>query len=289
MFAAKVSIAIMLVAYLLHRRMSCNQKPSVTDQRAYHRLAFASMAQATDPHMYENPSNYKRSGGKLKATSPQLVRMEKTINAKFRDKLAWCLPPTYGDLEMNGPFPTAKTCGLEALCKTMTDNVNVFRTEFNANKAHFADNPEKLGYGSRYGRIHVNRVQDEFPRTCRILEASVDYARTQTFIKYTGGEIFATMFTVLYPGASIRPHFGPTNFRYRIHLCLDIDGIGGIVTAHGTRLWKVGQIFILDDSYLHAGFYDGTRPRVILMVDITKPCLTLQHIDSIHTREISNS
>lgn len=149
----------------------------------------------------------------------------------------------------------------------------------------FMENPEKLECGGRYGRIIVNREGEEFGKEFnknhKILEASVDYARTQVFNKYANNYFMATAFTVPYPGASIRPHFGPTNYKYRIHLCIDIDGVGGIVTAHGTRFRKVGQIFILDDSYLHAGFYNGTRPRVILMVDIAKPGLTPKHVDDI--------
>lgn len=273
--ATILSVVIILMTYLLHRRILRDQKPSVTDTQAYRKLAVVQMT------LYTNPLNYKRRGGKLAATSPPLVLMERTINAKFSDKIPWCLPPTYGDLEMNGAFPSMKTCCLEALCRTMMENSDVFRTEFNANKAEFDDNPEKLGYGSRYGRIVLNDIYAKFPETRKVLNQSADFARTQRFIEYASGNLFSTMFTVLYPGASIRPHFGTTNYRYRIHLCLDIDGVGGIVTPYGTRFWKAGQVFILDDSYLHAGFYEGTRPRVIIMVDIAKPGLTFEHIDSV--------
>lgn len=269
-------LAMVIVGYCMRRRYVVLRQPSVTDRRAYHKMT------SSELHMYLIPSNYERKRGRLVATSPQLVAKEKKLNASFSDKIPWCLPPTYGDLEMNGAFPSAKTCGLEALCRTMVENIDVFRTEFNANKAEFAENPENLGYGSRYGRIVVNDIRDSFPRTCMILEASTDYARTQRFIDYASGGLFATMFTVLYPGASIRPHFGTTNYRYRIHLCLDIDGVGGIVTPYGTRFWKAGHTFILDDSYLHAGFYEGTRPRVIIMVDIAKPGLTFDHIDNVY-------
>lgn len=273
--ATILSIVIMLVAYFSHRRILRNQKPSVTDVQAYRKLAVVPIT------LYMNPFNYKRKRGKLIATSSQLVLMEKTINAKFSDKIPWCLPPTYGDLEMNGAFPSMKTCRLEALCRTMMENIDVFRKEFNANKAEFDENPEELGYGSRYGRIVLNDVYAKFPQTRKVLDQSADFARTQRFTEYASGYVFSTMFTVLYPGASIRPHFGTTNYRYRIHLCLDIDGVGGIVTPYGTRFWKAGQVFILDDSYLHAGFYEGTRPRVIIMVDIAKPGLTFEHIDCV--------
>ena len=186
-----LSIVIMLMAYFLHHRILRNQKPSVTDTQDYRKLAAVPMT------LYINPLNYKRKGGKLIATSSQLVLMEKTISAKFSDKIPWCLPPTYGDLEMNGAFPSMKTCRLEALCRTMMENIDVFRTEFNANKAEFDENPEKLGYGSRYGRIVLNDVSAKFPKTRKVLNQSADFARTQRFIEYASGSLFSTMFTVL--------------------------------------------------------------------------------------------
>ena len=270
-------VVSMVVAYCVHRRIKNSNKPSVTDNKIYLELLKEHMIPLEEA-IYENPNNYTRKHGKLVATSPQLLLLEKQINTTFRDKIPWCMPPTHGNVEMNGPFPSIETCHLEALCHTMTKNIKVFTSEFNAHKKLFVENPEKLGYGGRYGRIVVNRTNEGFCKTRKILEASVDYARTQVFNRYANHFFMATSFTILYPGACIRPHFGPTNYKYRIHLCIDIDGVGGIVTAYGTRFWKVGQIFILDDSYLHAGFYDGTRPRVILLVDIAKPDLAPEHV-----------
>lgn len=277
-------VVSIVVAYFAHRRSKNKNKPSVTDHRVYRNLLQQSLL-LLESCIYENPDNYTRKHGKLVATSPQLLLAEKQINASFRDKIPWCMPPIFGDVEMKGAFPSIETCRLQALCRTMTKNVGVFTTEFNAHKDKFMENPEKLGYGGRYGRIIVNRegeeFSEEFVKTRKILQTSADYERTQMFNDYANKYFMATAFTVLYPGACIRPHFGPTNYKYRIHLCIDIDGVGGIVTAHGTRFWKVGEIFILDDSYLHAGFYSGTRPRVIVMVDIAKPGLTPKHVGKI--------
>lgn len=265
--------------------MKINNKPSVKDNKFYHKLSQKPLL-LLESYIYENPDNYTKKNGTLIATSHQLLLAEKTINASFRDKIPWCMPKTYGDVEMNGAFASIEICRLKALCRTLKENIEVFTLEFNAHKDQLIENPERIGYGGRYGRIIVNRegkeFSEEFVKTRKILNTSADYTRTQMFNKYANRYFMATVFTVLYPGASIRPHFGPTNYKYRIHLCIDIDGVGGIVTAYGTRFWRVGQIFILDDSYLHAGFYDGTRPRVILMVDIAKPGLTPAHVDDIN-------
>lgn len=248
-------------------------KPSVTDKDLYRKLGVRRF-------LYEDPGNYERRNDKLVATSEDVLLQEKRLSSSFRDKIPWCLPPNYGHLEMNGAFPSIKACRLEALVNTMKSNVKTFMLEFNKHKDKFVENPEKLGYGSQYGRIDINEGGIEnFTETREILAQNSDYARTQEFNEYAQYNFMSTTFTVLYPGASIRPHFGPTNYKYRVHLCLDIDGVGGIVTAYGTRFWKKGEIFILDDSYLHAGFYEGTRPRVIIMVDIAKRGLNKSHVD----------
>lgn len=276
LFAAVASVFFM---FALMRHQNNKAKPSVTDKYAYRELAIGPVLQSGS-FLYENPANYERKCGKLVAISSQLQSQEKDLNSRFRDKIPWCLPPNFGDLEMKGSFPTAKDCRLEALCRMMKSNSMAFTSEFNEHKAMSVNNPEKLGYGNRYFRIDINEGDESmFPETRKILGSSLDYVRTQEFNKYANYNFLSTTFTVLYPGASIRPHFGPTNYKYRIHLCLDIDGVGGIVTAYGTKYWKVGDIFILDDSYLHAGFYEGTRPRVIIMVDIAKPGLKREHID----------
>lgn len=130
LLVAVISLVTMFVAFVYRRNLR-NQKTSVTYKRVYHKLAMKRLYEHEDTHMYENPLNYKRKGGKLVATSPQLVLMEKTINAQFSNKIPWCLPLIYGDLEMNGAFPSIKMCRLEALCHSMIENVDVFRVEFN--------------------------------------------------------------------------------------------------------------------------------------------------------------
>lgn len=277
-FAAVASVLVFFIFTMcLYRHHQNNKaKPSVTDKDAYKEFA---TKHVQGKYLYETPANYDRKNEKLVAVSAELQLQEKVINARFRDKIPWCLPPNFGDLEMKGAFPTVKDCRLEALCRMMKENVSIFTSEFNEHKTSCVENPEKLGYGNHYLRIDINEGEDRFCKTRKVLGSSLDYVRTQAFNKYAKYNFLSTTFRVLYPGASIRPHFGTNNYKYRLHLCLDIDGVGGIVTAYGTRYWEVGEMFILDDSYLHAGFYEGTRPRVIIMVDIAKPGLKTEHID----------
>ena len=277
-FAAAASVVVLVFVCVIHKSL-IKAKPSVTDKVAYHDLAIGPIHKM-GKFLYETPANYERKRGKLVAVSSELQLQENDLNSRFRDKIPWCLPANFADLDMRGAFPTVKDCRLEALCRVMKENVSIFTSEFNEHKTSFVENPENLGYGNHYFRIDINQCEGSmFPETRKTLYSSLDYARTQEFNKYAKYNFLSTTFTVLYPGASIRPHYGPTNYKYRIHLCLAVGGVGGIVTAYGTRYWRVGEIFILDDSYLHAGFYEGTRPRVIIMVDIAKPGLKAEHID----------
>ncbi len=281
-FLVLLAVVVSLVlGSSLRRRL---RKPSVTSREHYRNLAIVPF-ELDGTGVYCIPDNYERVGGRLRAVSDRLVRRERQINSLFRDKIPWCMPPSYGDLEMRGPFPSASACGLESVCASLRRNVRVFASEFNANKDAFKDNPDGIGYGGSYGRVEADGSTDRFPETNRILRSEPRYNVTQVFNARAGYVMMGTAFTVLFPGASIHPHFGPTNYKFRIHLCIDIDGEGGIVTPYGTRTWRVGETFVLDDSYLHAGFYEGARPRVVLIVDIAKRGLTLQDIDEAHRHD----
>lgn len=269
-------LLVCVVIVVLRRR-----KPSVTDSEIYHNICFL-RRKLSASFMYENPSNFEIKDDKLVPTCVEIRSRETFLSSYFRDKIPWCLPPIFGGgLEMKGPFPSTKACRLEDLESLLKSNMVTFMTDFNDHRDQFVENPEELGYGNVYGRIDVNGDGNAlaFAETRKLLGQDPDYARTQDFNKYAQFNFMATFFTILYPGASIRPHFGPTNYKYRLHICLDVDGVGGIVTAYDTRFWKKGEVFILDDSYLHAGFYEGTRPRVILMVDIAKRGLNQSHVD----------
>ena len=275
MMERKVSIIVLTILVLIFIfKIKNKKKRSVLNVSDYEYMKDIVRSKG---HVYEDPDNYIIKDDKIVSISPEINEMEYFFNYEFKDKPLWCLTPLYADLPMNGPFPTIKECGLSDFCETLKKNIHIFKTDFNKNTDKFVNNPEKLGYNNNYGRIDINR--DGFEETKKILNSNNHYKLTQMFNRYAGYSFMSTTFTILFPGGAIRPHYGPTNFKYRIHLCLDIDGDGGLVTPYGTRRWKTGEIFILDDSYLHSGFYEGTRPRVIIMIDMAKPNLKYEHID----------
>ncbi|KAG5879021.1 hypothetical protein JTB14_009659 [Gonioctena quinquepunctata] len=83
-----------------------------------------------------------------------------------------------------------------------------------------------------------------------------------------------TKFSVMHPGTHIWPHCGPTNCRLRAHLGLEVPSKTFIRVATETRSWKEGEIIIFDDSFEHEVWHNGTKLRLVLIVDIWHPELT---------------
>jgi aspartate beta-hydroxylase len=116
-----------------------------------------------------------------------------------------------------------------------------------------------------------------FPKTCGIVD---DIAANMAPLSLVG----QVKFSVLPPGAHIKPHTGPSNLRLRLHLALKIPGEQfRIRVANETKRWQQGRVTILDDSFEHEVLTPSLSPskqaltpdidkhRTILIVDILHP------------------
>lgn len=82
-------------------------------------------------------------------------------------------------------------------------------------------------------------------------------------------------FSILAPGKRITPHRGPWKGVIRYHLGLIVPepadacgiSVGGEV-AH----WREGGSLIFDDAFEHAAWNDTTGTRVVLFLDVLRPC-----------------
>jgi aspartyl/asparaginyl beta-hydroxylase (cupin superfamily) len=82
------------------------------------------------------------------------------------------------------------------------------------------------------------------------------------------------LFSVLKPGAHIRPHHGLLNTRLICHVPLIApDGCGLRVGAE-TRRWEEGNALIFDDSIEHEAWNRGTATRVVLLFEVWRPEIT---------------
>lgn len=78
----------------------------------------------------------------------------------------------------------------------------------------------------------------------------------------------AVAFSVLKPGARIKPHMGRAGPFLRCHLALEAPvGDCGIRVAHESRVWTAGRSLILDDRLEHEAWNRTSERRVVLLFD----------------------
>lgn len=85
-----------------------------------------------------------------------------------------------------------------------------------------------------------------------------------------------TKFSIMEGGTHVWPHCGPTNCRLRAHLGLIVPDGPEIRVASIKKKWKEGKVFIFDDSFEHEVWHNGTSLRLVLIVDVWHPELTLK-------------
>jgi len=116
---------------------------------------------------------------------------------------------------------------------------------------------------SRSGGWHTKELDCaqnawETPETCNLI----------TDVNMTSVAVFSVQFLRLEPGATIRPHCGPTNRRWVIHLGLDIPDNVTITVAGEMHNWIQGRCILFDDSFRHSVTHHGNRDRIVLALRV---------------------
>ena len=104
---------------------------------------------------------------------------------------------------------------------------------------------------------------DYFPKTMQIIDSSEQ-------------EFVTVKFSAIQPGSHIAAHTGPSNDRLRVHLSLVHTGGARIRVGTEWRSWEEEKIIILDSSWEHEVVHSGNNTRIILILDIWHPELTLK-------------
>ena len=81
------------------------------------------------------------------------------------------------------------------------------------------------------------------------------------------------MYSVIGPGAHLRPHCGPHNRRLKFHLGLKVPQPTTMRIASETRSWEEGKCNFLDDSFEHEVTNGSDEVRVVLEVIFDHPDL----------------
>jgi hypothetical protein len=88
-------------------------------------------------------------------------------------------------------------------------------------------------------------------------------------------------FARIAPGTHVRPHWGPHNARLRCHLGLVVPDGCSLRVGPQTGGWAEGKVIVFDDSYEHEVRNAGDASRVVLIMDIWHPDLSLAQIAAI--------
>ena len=91
------------------------------------------------------------------------------------------------------------------------------------------------------------------------------------------------LFSVLRPGAHIKPHHGFLNTRLICHLPLIVPQNCAIRVGNETRTWQKGELMVFDDSIEHEAWNRSDQTRVVLIFDIWRPELTLEEQQQVST------
>ncbi len=123
-------------------------------------------------------------------------------------------------------------------------------------------------HGERRGEIHTL-----CPHTSAVLEA-IPIVR----IREHAPEV---MFSVLTPGTHILPHRGITNARAVCHLPLIVPEDCALVVGGETHEWREGRAVVFDDTFEHEAWNRGSGTRVVLIIDVWNPHLTIPEREAV--------
>ena len=132
-----------------------------------------------------------------------------------------------------------------------------------APNAHLAGSTNWSAYHLLKGGQPVQGHAEQFPVTLAALENAP--------MPRIAGRSPMALFSLLKPGAHIRPHHGLFNFRLICHLPLIVPSGCALRVGNQQRSWNEGQLLIFDDSMEHEARNQSDRQRIILLFEIWRP------------------
>ncbi|GBG28852.1 Aspartate beta-hydroxylase domain-containing protein 2 [Hondaea fermentalgiana] len=158
------------------------------------------------------------------------------------------------------------------------------RDEYEAVKARrgsdyaVADGEHKLHAGDWEWRSFVLKgewqgdMAAQCPRTAEILREHVPDLMTGLPFAYC-------FFSTLKAGSAIQPHYAPCNLRVRCHLGLSVPSENvddcGIRVADQAQAWQEGSALVFDDAFEHETWNKTEEDRVVLLLDVWHPDISL--------------
>jgi aspartate beta-hydroxylase len=165
----------------------------------------------------------------------------------------------------------------------------VIREEFRA--IFLEDNPGFIPYIDRPDNVPLNqwaelnrsprwsvfflwkdgRAEQEHIARCPGTAAALEHVP----LAHTPNYAPTVNFSLLAPRTRIPPHTGSTNVRLIVHLPLIVPDGCAFRVGNETREWEEGRAWVFDDTIEHEAWNNSDQLRVILMMDVWNPYLTL--------------
>ena len=92
---------------------------------------------------------------------------------------------------------------------------------------------------------------------------------------YQAGFAPTVIFSQLDARTRIPPHTGSVNHRLLAHLPLILPGPAAFRVGAETRAWEMGRAWVFDDTIEHEAWNDADQPRVIMILDLWNPYLSM--------------
>ena len=183
-------------------------------------------------------------------------------------------------------------------------NVDLIRDEYNrvaptleSDYKHDAANEHSLHQGTWDWHSYMTKGQMQghfgqyFPETTGVLQAlrQTPDNGLPTWCLLEDIPFGYSFFSTLHPQSKIKAHVSPMNFRWRIHLPLEVPADAaepdlenselprcGIRVGRQVQTWTNGKALVLDDSYEHEVWNNTETKRVLFLLDIWHPDISLQ-------------
>lgn len=112
-----------------------------------------------------------------------------------------------------------------------------------------------------------------------LIENAVHFPRTLAALRSAPltqitGRAPSVLFSMLQPGAHIKPHTGFLNTRLICHLPLLVPPNCALRVGNEVRAWEKGRLMIFDDSIEHEAWNRSDQTRIVMIFDIWRPELS---------------
>lgn len=132
--------------------------------------------------------------------------------------------------------------------------------------------PTMTGEWNRYGLMEEGEWLKE---NCALCPRAVAVLKQLPLCECVLGQAY---FSVLKGKTRIAEHFGPTNIKLRIHVCLSPSNGCTLRVGEQTKSYEENSIMCFDDSFSHSVYNSDDSERVVLLFDIWHPGLSSESI-----------